>query len=59
VGITKFEKLQSDHNIALSQIKYKNGKIENQQLEIEQLSLIIKELHQKVSAAVLIAEKKS
>ena len=59
VGMTKFEKLQSDLNIALSQIKYKNGKIENQQLEIEQLFLIIQELHQKVSTAVQIAERKS
>ena len=52
VGMTKFEKLQSDLNIANSQIKYKNGKIESQQLEIEQLSLIIKEMHQKVTTAV-------
>ena len=59
VGITKFEQLQSELNIANSQIKYKNGKIENQQLEIDQLSLIIKELHQKVSAAVSVAERKS
>ena len=59
VGTTKFEKLQSDLNIANSQIKYKNGKIESQQLEIEQLALIIKEMHQKVTTAVQGAEKKS
>ena len=50
--MTKFEKLQSDLNIANSLIKYKNGLIESQHLEIEQLSLIIKELHQKVAATV-------
>jgi len=35
VGMTKFEKLQSDYNIATSLIKYKNGMIESQHLEIE------------------------
>ena len=34
VGMTKFEKLQSDLNIANSLIKYKNGLIESQHLEI-------------------------
>ena len=52
VGMTAYEKLQSELNIATSQIKYKNGKIESQQLEIEQLVLIVKELHQKTSQAV-------
>ena len=59
VGMTKFEKLQSDYNIATSLIKYKNGMIESQHLEIEQLSLIIKELHQKVTATVQAADKQS
>lgn len=56
--MTKFEQLQSDLNIANTQIKFKNGKIENQALEIEQLLLIIKELHQKVTTSVQITEKK-
>ena len=56
--MTKFEQLQSELNIANTKIKYKNGKIENQQLEIEQLLLIIKELHQKVTTAMQMTEKK-
>ena len=59
ISLNDFEKLQSDLNIANSLIKYKNGKIEGQQLEIEQLSLIIKELHHKVTTTVQAAEKKS
>ena len=57
--MTAYEKLQSELNIATSQIKYKNGKIESQQLEIEQLVLIVKELHQKTSQAVQNIERKS
>jgi len=59
VSMTDFEKLQSDLNIANSLIKYKNGKIENQNLEIEQLTLIIRELFQKVNSKVQAAEKKN
>ena len=59
VNVEQFEKLQSDLNIAQSLIKYKNGKIEGQQLEIEQLSMIIRELHHKVSTTVQSTEKKT
>ena len=45
VPMTEHEALKSDLNIAESLIKYKNGKIEGQILEIEQLTMIIKELH--------------
>ena len=48
ISLNEFEKLQSDLNIANSLIKYKTGRIDGQQLEIEQLSLIIKELYHKV-----------
>ena len=55
VGLTEHEKLQSDLNIANSQIKFKTSRIESQRLEIEQLSLLVRELHQKVQATVRLS----
>ena len=55
VGLTEYDQLQSELNIANSQNKFKTSRIESQRLEIEQLSLLVRELHEKVESTVRLA----
>ena len=59
IGLTAHDKLQSELNIANSQIKFKTGKIESQRLEIEQLSLLVRELYQKVQATEQVSRTRA
>jgi len=44
----EYEKVQTNLKLAQSQVKFKNGRIAEQKQEIDQLVVIVKDLHLKI-----------